>query len=88
MTVVLETDKIYSQGDSQIRLSHFSTRFDKEDAKIDIKGIGGKVISKITNKGIKAIGNKIIDMQRTTLDTEIRNILLGLVKCGNADRSH
>ena len=55
--------------------------FKKEDAEIDVRGIGGKVLSKITNKGIKAIGEKIIDMQKKVINTEIRNILWGMVKC-------
>ena len=55
--------------------------FNKDKAKIDVKGIGGKVISEITNKGIKAIGDKIIDMQKEALDQEIKNILWGMVKC-------
>ena len=81
LTVVLETNKMYTQSDSQIRISHFAVDFVKDNAKIDIKGLGGKIMSKITNKGIKAIGNKIIDMQKATIDIEIRNILRGLVKC-------
>lgn len=72
---------MYTQSDSQIRISHFAVDFVKDNAKIDIKGLGGKIMSKITNKGIKAIGNKIIDMQKATIDIEIRNILRGLVKC-------
>lgn len=39
------------------------------------------MISEITNKGIKAIGDKIIDMQQEALDQEIKNILWGMVKC-------
>jgi len=38
-------------------------------------------MSKLTNKGIKAIGDTILDMQKAVLDTEIRNILWALVKC-------
>ena len=38
-------------------------------------------MSKLTNKGIKAVGNKIIDMQKAVLDQEIKNILWGMVKC-------
>ena len=60
---------------------NFKVDFEKDNAKIDIKGIGGKLISKITNKGIKAIGNKIIDMQKEVIDEEIKNILWGMVKC-------
>ena len=94
---VLNTEKIFDQGESKIKISHFSVSlniiiltteflyfqvdFEKDNAKIDIKGIGGKLISKITNKGIKAIGNKIIDMQKEVIDEEIKNILWGMVKC-------
>ena len=53
----------------------------KESAKIDIRGIGGKVISELSNKGIKAIGDKIIDMQKEAIDKEIRDIMWGMVKC-------
>ena len=53
----------------------------KESAKIDIRGIGGKVISELSNKGIKAIGDKIIDMQKEAIDKEIRDIVWGMVKC-------
>ena len=53
----------------------------KESAKIDIRGIGGKVISELSNKGIKAIGDKIIDMQKEAIDREIRDIMWGMVKC-------
>lgn len=53
----------------------------KESAKIDIKGIGGKVISGLSNKGIKAIGDKIIDGQKEAIDKEIRDIMWGMVKC-------
>ena len=53
----------------------------KESAKIDIKGIGGKVISGLSNKGIKAIGDKIIDGQKEVIDKEIRDIMWGMVKC-------
>ena len=38
-------------------------------------------MSKLTNKGIKAVGDKMISMQKDAIDTEIRNILWGLVKC-------
>lgn len=81
LTCVLETDKIFDQGESQIKIKHFAVDFKKEDAEIDVRGIGGKVLSKITNKGIKAIGEKIIDMQKKVINTEIRNILWGMVKC-------
>ena len=53
----------------------------KEKANIDVKGLGGKIMSKLTNKGIKAVGDKMISMQKDAIDTEIRNILWGLVKC-------
>ena len=53
----------------------------KESAKIDIKGIGGKVISGLSNKGIKAIGDSIIDGQKEAIDKEIRDIMWGMVKC-------
>ena len=46
-----------------------------------MKGLGGKIMSKLTNKGIKAVGDKMISMQKDAIDTEIRNILWGLVKC-------
>ena len=32
-------------------------------------------------KGIKAIGDKILNMQKKVLDNEIKNILWALVKC-------
>ena len=32
-------------------------------------------------QGIRAVGNKILDMQKAVLDNEIRNILWGMVKC-------
>ena len=38
-------------------------------------------MSKLTNRGIKAVGDKMISMQKDAIDTEIRNILWGLVKC-------
>ena len=47
----------------------------KESAKIDIKGIGGKVISGLSNKGIKAVGDKIIDGQKEAIDKEIKQIV-------------
>ena len=59
----------------------FEVDFMKESAKIDIRGIGGKVISELSNKGIKAIGDKIIDMQKEAIDKEIRDIMWGMVKC-------
>ena len=41
--MVLDTEKVFNQGESQIRMTDFSVDFMKEKAKIDIKGIGGKV---------------------------------------------
>ena len=32
-------------------------------------------------KGVRAVGNKILDMQKEMLDTEIKNILWGMVEC-------
>merc|ERR1719154_140209 len=81
LTVVIETVPVLNEGDSRIKVSHFEVDFAKDKAKIDLKGLGGAIVSKIANKGIRAVGNKVLDMQKAVLDKEIRNILWGMVKC-------
>ena len=34
----------------KINITHFAVDFNKEKAKIDVKGLGGKIMSKLTNK--------------------------------------
>jgi len=81
LTVVIQTVPVLNEGDSRIKVTHFQVDFGKDKAKIDVKGLGGTVMSKIANKGIRAVGNKILDMQKEMLDNEIKNILWGMVKC-------
>jgi len=81
LTCVIKTVPVLTEGASRINVTHFQVDFSKDHAKIDLKGLGGKIISKIANKGVKAVGNKILDMQKEMLDTEIKNILWGMVEC-------
>jgi hypothetical protein len=81
LTCVIKTVPVLTEGDSRIKIDHFQVDFTKDHAKIDLKGLGGKIISKIANKGVRAVGNKILDMQKEMLDNEIKNILWGMVKC-------
>jgi len=82
LTVAMNTNKVTNESaDALIKINHFEVDFAKERANIDVQGLGGKIMGKITNKGIKKIGNKLIDMQKEMLNMEIKNIMWGLAKC-------
>jgi len=82
LTVAMNTNRVTNQSsDALIKISHFEVDFDKDRANIDVQGLGGKIMSKITNKGIKKIGNKMIDISREMINEEIKNIMWGLAKC-------
>merc|ERR1719234_1657497 len=55
--------------------------FKHADAKLDVKGLGGKILQKVSNSAIKKLGDDVLKMQQETIATEVKNIFWGLAKC-------
>lgn len=82
LTVVLRTNRVVDEkSNALIKIDHFEVDFQKDRAVIDVKGLGGTTTSKITNKGIKKIGNKVVTIMKDAVNTEIKTVIWGLVKC-------
>merc|ERR1712037_30561 len=62
-------------------IDKFEVEFKHADAKLDVKGLGGKIIQKLSNSAIKKLRDDVLKMQQKTIATEVKNIFWGLAKC-------
>jgi len=82
LTVVMNTTPVLSEREnSKIKIDKFEVEFKHADAKLDVKGLGGKIIQKLSNSAIKKLGDDVLKMQQKTIATEVKNIFWGLAKC-------
>jgi len=82
LTVVMNTTRVLSERDnSKIKIDKFEVEFKHANAKLDVKGLGGKIIQKLSNSAIRRLGDDVLKMQRETIATEVKNIFWGLAKC-------
>jgi len=82
LTVVMNTTPVLSEREnSKIKIDKFEVEFKHADARLDVKGLGGKIIQKLSNSAIRKLGDDVLKMQQETIATEVKNIFWGLAKC-------
>ncbi|XP_023319732.1 uncharacterized protein LOC111694907 isoform X2 [Eurytemora carolleeae] len=80
LTVVLRAKPVKNQGNASIAMETFEVEFGSDDVKFNITGLA-KGLNTIANKVSNALGNDILEMQKSLLNKEIKNILYGFADC-------